>query len=63
MEEQEKKSAVARKKKHYRFRGRPNPQPRSSPYTSNMADIKGNIFDVGATSNPAKFTKSLKNVE
>jgi hypothetical protein len=63
MVEQEKKPAVARKKKHYRFGGRPNPQPRSSSYTSNVAEIKDDIFDVGATSNPAKFTKSLKNIE
>jgi hypothetical protein len=62
MAEQEKKPAVAGKKKHYRFGGR-NPQPRSSPYTSNVSEIKDNIFDVGATSDPAKFTKSLKNIE
>jgi hypothetical protein len=62
MAEQEKKPAMAGKKKHYRFGGR-SPQPRSSPYTSNVAEIKDNIFDVGATSNPAKFTKSLKNIE
>jgi hypothetical protein len=53
---------VAGKKKHYRF-SRRNPQPRYSPYTSNVAEIKDNIFDVGATSNPTKFTKSLKNIE
>jgi hypothetical protein len=63
MAEQEKKPAVAGKKKHHRFGGRPNPQPKSSPYTSNMAEVIGNIFDVGATSNPAIFTKSLKNIE
>ncbi len=40
MVEQEKKPAVAGKKKHYRFGGRPNPQPKSSPYTSNVAEIK-----------------------
>jgi hypothetical protein len=28
-----------------------------------VAEIKDNIFNVGATSNPAKFTKSLKNIE
>jgi hypothetical protein len=51
------------KKKHSGFGERPNPQPKSSPYTSNVAEIKDNIFDVGATSNPAKFTKSLKNIK
>jgi hypothetical protein len=35
----------------------------SSQYTSNMAEIKNNTFDVGASSNSAKFTKSLKNIE
>jgi hypothetical protein len=54
---------VARKKKHYRFGGRPNPQPRTSPYTSNVAEIEDDIFNVGVTSNPAKFTKSLKSIE
>jgi hypothetical protein len=63
MAEQGKKPAVARKKKHYRVGGRPNTQPKSSPYTNNVAEIKDNIFDVGATSNPAKFTKSPKNIE
>ncbi len=58
----EKKLAAAGRKKHYRFGGR-NPQPRSSPYTSNMTEIKDDIFNVGATSNPAKFTKSQKNIE
>ncbi len=45
------------------FGGRPNPQPKSSPYTSIVVEIKDNIFDVGRTSNPAKFTKSLKNIK
>jgi hypothetical protein len=62
MAEQEKKPALARKKKHYRF-GERNPQPRSSPYTGNVLEIKDNIFDVGATSDLTKFTKSMKNIE
>jgi hypothetical protein len=52
MAEQEKKPAVAGKKKQYRFGGRPNPQPKSSPYTSNVVEIKDIIFDVGATTIP-----------
>jgi hypothetical protein len=63
MAEQEKKLAVGGKKKHFKFGGRPNPQSKSSPYTRNVAKIKDDIFNVGATSNPAKFTKSLKNIE
>ncbi len=62
MAEQEKKPAAAGRKKHCRFGGR-NPQPRSSPYTSNIAEIKDNIFNVGATRDPVKFTKSRKNIE
>jgi hypothetical protein len=54
---------MAGKKKNFRFGGRPNPQPKSSPYTSNMAEIKDNTFHVGASSDPAKFTKFLKNIE
>ncbi len=61
MAEQEKKPAVAGKK-HYKF-GRWNLQPRSSPYTSNVPEIKDNIFEVGTTSDPAKFSESLKNIE
>jgi hypothetical protein len=63
MVEQKRKLATASKKKHYRFNRRPNPQPKSSPYTSNMTEIKDNIYNVGTTSNPAKFTKSLKNIK
>ncbi len=63
MAECEKKMAVAGKKKHNTFGGRPNPQPKSSPYTSNVVEIKDNIFNVDATSDPANFTKSLKNIE
>jgi hypothetical protein len=55
MAEQEKKPAEAGRKNHYRF-SRRNPQPWSSPYTSNVAEIKDNIFNVGTISNPAKFT-------
>jgi hypothetical protein len=63
MAEQEKKLTVAGKKKQYRFGRRPNPQLKSSPYTNNMAEIKDNIIGVGTTSNPAKFTNSVKNIE
>jgi hypothetical protein len=63
MAEQEKKLSVSGKKKHYRFGRRPNPQSKSSPYTSNVVEIKEDIFDVGETSDPEKFAKSLKNTE
>jgi hypothetical protein len=54
---------VAGKKKHFRFSRRLNQQSKSSQYTSNVAEIKDDIFDVGVTSNLAKFTKSLKNIK
>lgn len=49
-----------KKKGGYRF-GKGN-QP-TEKKTSNVPELKDDIFDVGATSDPAKFTKSLKNIE
>jgi hypothetical protein len=61
MVEQEKKPAGAGKKKNYRFRQRSGP-PKST-YKSKVAGIEDDTFNVGASSNPAKFSKSLKNIE
>ncbi len=34
-----------------------------STYKSKVQGLENNTFDVGASSNPAKFTKLLKNIE
>ena len=64
-EDEKKPAVVAGKKKYYgRFGGRAmnNPQVKSS-YTSSVAELKDDIFDVGNSSDPAKYSKSLKNIE
>jgi hypothetical protein len=65
MAEEDKRPAVgARKKKnnYNRFGGRPFPQSKS-PYTTNVAEIKDNTFNVGGSSNPAKYSKLLKSIK
>jgi hypothetical protein len=65
MAEVDKKPAVGarRKKNNYnRFGGRPFPQSKS-PFTSNVAEIKDNSFDVGGSSDPAKYSKLLKSIK
>ncbi len=54
--------AKARKKNRYRFNNRGNQATRTS-YNSKIAKLKDEIFDVGAASDPAKFSKSLKSIE
>jgi hypothetical protein len=61
MREQEKKPAGAGKKKNYRFGQRSGP-PKST-YKSKAAGLKDDTFNVGASSDLAKFSKSLKNIE
>ncbi len=34
-----------------------------SPYTSNVAEIKDNTFNVGCSSDPAKYRKLLKSIK
>jgi hypothetical protein len=65
MAEEDKKLAVGarRKKNNYnRFGGRPFPQSKS-PYTSNVAEIKDNTFNVGSSSDPVKYSKLLKSIK
>jgi hypothetical protein len=65
MAEEDKKLAVGikRKKNNYnRFGGRPFPQSKS-PYTSNVEEIKDNMFNVGGSSEPAKYSELLKNIK
>ena len=61
-EQQEtKKPAAAGQKNRYRF-GLRN-QGTKSNYKSKVVGIEDDIFDVGALSDPAKYSKSLKSIE
>ena len=61
-EQQEtKKPAGARRNNRYRF-GVKN-QGAKSTYKSKVVGLEEDIFDVGAMSNPAKYSKSLKSIE
>jgi hypothetical protein len=62
MTEKEKKPAGAGKKKNYRFGQRYGP-PKSAYKSKVVAGIKDDTFDVRASSDPSKFSKSLKNIE
>jgi hypothetical protein len=67
MGEDKKKPAVAAGKKKYynndRFGGRANNPQMKNSYTSNMAELKDDVFDFGNLSDLAKYSKSLKNIE
>jgi hypothetical protein len=61
-EQQEtKKPAAAGRKNRYRF-GLRNQGTKSS-YKSKVVGLEDDIFDVGALSDPAKYSKSLKSIE
>ena len=65
MTEQEKKPRGATEKRGSSTAG--NLQKRAttgrSTYKSKVQGLENNTFDVGASSNPAKFSKLLKNIE
>ena len=63
MAEQEKKLATAVRKKNYRFGNRAGQLGPKSTYKSNVIGLEEDTFDVGASSVPAKFSKSLKSFE
>jgi hypothetical protein len=65
MAEQEKKPSGAdgKKKKFYGRRFAKGATAGRSTYKSKVRGLENNKFDVGALSNPAKFSKSLKNIE
>jgi hypothetical protein len=63
MAEQEKKPATTVQKKNYRFGNRAGESGPKSTYKSNVIGLEEDIFDVGALSDPAKFSKSLKSIE
>ncbi len=61
-EQDQTKMAKPGKKNRYRFNNRGNQATRTS-YKSKIAKLEDEVFDVGAASNPAKFSKSLKSIE
>jgi hypothetical protein len=61
-EEDQTKMPKAGKKDRYRFNNRGNQATRTS-YKSNIVELEDEVFDVGAASNPVKFSKSLKSIE
>ena len=65
MAEQEKKPGGAdeRKKKFYGERFTKGAMTGRSTYKSKVQGLENDTFDVGASSDPAKFSKSLKNIE
>jgi hypothetical protein len=65
MAEQEKKpgGADGKKKKFYSRRFARGATAGRSTYKSKVRGLENDTFDVGASSDPAKFSKSLKNIE
>ena len=65
MAEQEKKpgGADGKKKKFYGGRFAKGATTGRSTYKSKVQELENNTFDAGASSNPAKFSKSLKNTK
>jgi hypothetical protein len=65
MAEQEKKpgGADGKKKKFYNGRFARGATAGRSTYKSKVQELENNKFVVGASSDPAKFSKSLKNIE
>jgi hypothetical protein len=56
MAEQEKKPATAVRKKNYRFGNRAGQSGPKSIFKSNVIGLEEDTFDVGASSDPAKFS-------
>ena len=65
MAEQEKKPGGmdGKKKKFHRGGFARGAMTGRSTYKSKVQGLENNTFDVGALSHPAKFSKSLKNIE
>lgn len=66
MADEEKKPGVAdgkKKKPHYNGRFARGTTTGRSTYKSKVQGLENDTFDVGASSDPAKFSKSLKNIE
>ena len=63
MAEQETKMVrAAGKKGRHRFNNRGNQTTKTS-YKSKVAELEDKVFDVGASSEPAKISKLLKSIE
>jgi len=62
MAEQEMKARAPGIKNRYRFNNRGNQMTKTS-YKSKVAELEDKVFDVGASNNPAKFSKLLKSIE
>jgi hypothetical protein len=56
------KMAKAGNKNRYRFNNRGNQVTKTS-YKSKVAKLEDEVFDVGASNDPAKFSKLLKSIE
>jgi hypothetical protein len=63
MAEQEKKPTMAVQRKNYQFGNRARQSGPKSTYKSKVIGLEEDTFDVGASSNPVKFSKSLKSIE
>ena len=61
MAEQETKTRAAGKKNKYWFNNRGNQTTKTS-YKSKVVELEDDVFDVGALSDPAKFSKLLKSI-
>jgi hypothetical protein len=61
-EQDQTKMAKAGEKNRYPFNNRENQATRTS-YKSKIAELEDEVFDVGAASDPGKFSKSLKSIE
>ncbi len=63
MAEQEKKPVTAVRKKNYRFGNRAGQWGPKSTYKSKVIRLEEDTVDVGGSSDPAKYCKSLKSIE
>jgi hypothetical protein len=64
MAEHEKKPATAaRNRKSYRFGNRAGQAGAKSTFKSKVTKLEEDTFDVGASSDPARFNKSLKAIK
>jgi len=64
MAEQETKTAkFAGKKNRYPFNNQGRNQTTKTNYKSKVTELEDEVFNIGASSNPAKFSKLLKSIE